>query len=203
MGVNKVVFGAVSIMDISDSTVTAETLAKDVIAYGADGERIVGTMEAGEDVSAETAEYTTLLTELEETIDALPDGGGNETLETCTVTVSIVKAAWNEVGKYWNEGNYELRYSKMEDGEVVNAVRTLVSGEDYTIVGAQEPTVTVECVCGTPVYLFTYAGNTGVATKEVSDGIEYYQLYVQPNGSIIAGFVTPKHSGEYSVTIEY
>lgn len=55
MGVNKVVFGAVSIMDISDSTVTPGTLAKEAVAYGADGERIVGTMEAGVDTSDATA----------------------------------------------------------------------------------------------------------------------------------------------------
>lgn len=47
MGVNKVVFGAVSIMDISDSTVTPDKLAKDAVAYGANGERMIGTMEAG------------------------------------------------------------------------------------------------------------------------------------------------------------
>lgn len=46
MGVNKVVFGAVAIMDISDSTVTEDTLAEGAIAYGADGERITGTMKA-------------------------------------------------------------------------------------------------------------------------------------------------------------
>lgn len=45
MGVNKVVYGAVSIIDISDSTVTPETLVKGEIAYGADGERIIGTHE--------------------------------------------------------------------------------------------------------------------------------------------------------------
>lgn len=55
MGVNKVVFGAVPIMDISDSTVTPGTLAKEAVAYGADGERIVGTMEAGVDTSDATA----------------------------------------------------------------------------------------------------------------------------------------------------
>ena len=46
MAVNKVVFGAVSIMDISDSTVTADKLAKGVTAYDKTGERITGTMEA-------------------------------------------------------------------------------------------------------------------------------------------------------------
>ena len=46
MSVNKVFFGAVSIMDISDSTVTADKLAKGVTAYDKAGEKITGTMEA-------------------------------------------------------------------------------------------------------------------------------------------------------------
>lgn len=49
MAVNKVVFGAVAIMDISDSTVTEDTLAKGVTAYDAKGEKITGTMEASAD----------------------------------------------------------------------------------------------------------------------------------------------------------
>lgn len=55
MGVNKVVFGAVSIMDITDSTVTEDTLAEGAIAYRADGERITGTMKSGLDTSDATA----------------------------------------------------------------------------------------------------------------------------------------------------
>ncbi len=49
MGVNKVVFGAVSIMDISDSTVTPDKLAKGATAYDKSGEKITGTMEAATD----------------------------------------------------------------------------------------------------------------------------------------------------------
>lgn len=49
MGVNKVVFGAVAIMDISDSTVTPDKLAKGATAYDKSGERITGTMEAATD----------------------------------------------------------------------------------------------------------------------------------------------------------
>ncbi len=47
MGVNKVVFGDVSIMDISDSTVTPETLGKGATAYDKTGEKITGAMESG------------------------------------------------------------------------------------------------------------------------------------------------------------
>ena len=43
MGVNKVVYGTKVVIDISDSTVTADKLASGVIAYNAKGERIVGT----------------------------------------------------------------------------------------------------------------------------------------------------------------
>ncbi len=55
MAVNKVVFGAVSIMDISDSTVTPETLAEGKTAYQADGEKITGTMKSNIDTSDATA----------------------------------------------------------------------------------------------------------------------------------------------------
>ena len=43
MAVNKVVYEKRVLIDISDSTVTPETLAEGVIAYNAKGERIVGT----------------------------------------------------------------------------------------------------------------------------------------------------------------
>lgn len=42
---------------------------------------------AGEDVSEETEEYTSLLTDLETAIDALPDAGSGGGVETCTLTV--------------------------------------------------------------------------------------------------------------------
>lgn len=44
MGVNKVVFGAVAIMDISDSTVTPENMVEGVTAYDKTGEKITGTI---------------------------------------------------------------------------------------------------------------------------------------------------------------
>ena len=61
MAVNKVVFGAVAIMDISDSTVTEDTLAKGVTAYDKSGEKITGTMEQAADptLQAKTVTPTT------------------------------------------------------------------------------------------------------------------------------------------------
>lgn len=61
MAVNKVVFGAVAIMDISDSTVTKETLAEGATAYDKSGEKITGTMKQSADpkLQAKTATPTT------------------------------------------------------------------------------------------------------------------------------------------------
>lgn len=61
MAVNKVVFGAVAIMDISDSTVTEDTLAEGATAYGANGEKITGKMKAASDpvLQAKTVTPTT------------------------------------------------------------------------------------------------------------------------------------------------
>ena len=47
MAYNKVIYKGDVLMDITDSTVTAETLGKDVVAYAANGERIVGTGAGG------------------------------------------------------------------------------------------------------------------------------------------------------------
>lgn len=43
MATNKVVLGAEVLMDVSQDTVTPETLAQGVTAHNADGEQIVGT----------------------------------------------------------------------------------------------------------------------------------------------------------------
>ena len=44
MAVNKVIYAGRTLIDISDSTVTKNTLAEGVVAYSANGERIVGTL---------------------------------------------------------------------------------------------------------------------------------------------------------------
>lgn len=45
MAVNKVVFGAVTIIDISDGTVTPSAMREGITAYGSNGEKLVGTIE--------------------------------------------------------------------------------------------------------------------------------------------------------------
>lgn len=70
MAVNKVVFGAVSIMDITDSTVTKETLAEGVTAYDKSGEKITGTMKQA---TPKTQEKTVTPTTSQQSVT--PDSG--------------------------------------------------------------------------------------------------------------------------------
>jgi len=53
MAVSKVVFGNNTIMDITDSTITADKVLEGEIAYAADGSRIVGTASGGGSISKE------------------------------------------------------------------------------------------------------------------------------------------------------
>ena len=43
MAISKIIFGGEVLIDITDSTITPETLLENIIAYNAKGERIVGT----------------------------------------------------------------------------------------------------------------------------------------------------------------
>lgn len=72
MGVNKVVFGAVSVIDISDSTVTPETLAKGETAYDKSGEKIMGTHECP---AAEPNLQSKTVTPTKEQQTVTPDSG--------------------------------------------------------------------------------------------------------------------------------
>ena len=72
MGVNKVVFGDETLVDLTSDTVTPDTLVKGATAHDASGERITGTYE-GEDVSAETADYTEKLSAQDELLLQIKD----------------------------------------------------------------------------------------------------------------------------------
>lgn len=68
-----------------DANLVAGNIKSGVSIFG-----VAGTMTAGEDVTAETNAYTSLLDDLEAAVDALPDagsGGSGGTVQMCTVTI--------------------------------------------------------------------------------------------------------------------
>lgn len=65
------------LVDLTADTVTPETLAEGVTAHGADGEPIVGTMKATEDLDAILTEQEALIAELKEALAEKAAGGGS------------------------------------------------------------------------------------------------------------------------------
>lgn len=85
-------------IDRINSEVNDQSAMLDEIATALAGKAAGG----GEDVSAETTEYTAQLDELEEVIDSLPDAGsgsGGGSVETCTVMV--VNNTSDDINEIW------------------------------------------------------------------------------------------------------
>lgn len=99
----------------------------------------------GEDVSAETTQYTSLLTDLETAIDALPDtgsgSGGGTDMETCTV--SVTDQTGNHMQIFYTayvNGIYDDGYM-YNSGVLTNVMCNTVILIEIT--GASKPTVQV------------------------------------------------------------
>ena len=84
MAVNKVVYDGKVLIDISDSTVTPETLAEGVVAYNAKGERIVGTHKCGSQVTVTDDDNGNVVISGASVSD---DGNGNLTITGLNVTI--------------------------------------------------------------------------------------------------------------------
>lgn len=84
MGVSRVTYGSKTIIDISDSTVTPETMAEGVTAYDKRGEKIVGTMPSAENLDAELAEQEALIAQLQQALEG--KAGGALATEIWTIT---------------------------------------------------------------------------------------------------------------------
>ena len=77
MAINKVIYDGRVLIDLTDSTVTPETLAEGVVAYNAKGERIVGTMKHGSGVTVTDDEKGNVIVT---GATATDDGNGNVTV---------------------------------------------------------------------------------------------------------------------------
>lgn len=93
MGVNKVVFGDVPIMDISDSTITEDAVVEGSIGYGADGEQITGTNPYKKaETDAEVTTQEELMGQILAALEGKSAGGGIDTSSDNPVTASDMVA---------------------------------------------------------------------------------------------------------------
>lgn len=131
---------------------------------------IDGIEAGGEDVSAETAEYTSLLTDLETAIDALPEAGsGGGSIDTCTVQITLASgtiSAW--IGTAFREGSIQAESSGSYDSSLNR--KTLIlenivcgSGLMFTVSDMRIP---VETITGDGVLLFMYGGQYYIQAPE-------------------------------------
>lgn len=89
-----------------DANLKAANIAKGVSIFN-----VTGTHEGGEDISSETAEYTTLLNNLETAIDALPEAGsGGGSVETCNLILRV------------SLFNHEASFSVFKNGVITSGV---------------------------------------------------------------------------------
>lgn len=105
MGTNRIEYFGKVLIDLTEDTVTPETLAAGVTAHDKTGAEITGTM----DLSAELEEYASLNTELESVINSLPEAGsggtdssGSDELVKSIIerNVTEVSSSANHIGQY-------------------------------------------------------------------------------------------------------
>ena len=112
MAVNKVVFGTETVMDISDSTVSPETLGEGEKAYGANGEPVIGVnpyeLEAtNHEVSEQTSLIAQITTELQGKMAS--GGGGEDHLDDfLTNTLTAIDSDVTKIVSYGSYGRTAL-----------------------------------------------------------------------------------------------
>ena len=144
MSVNKVFFGAVSIMDISDSTVTADKLAKGVTAYDKTGEKITGTMEASSAPILQEKTVTPSTAAQNITADngydglskVTVNGDANLTADNIKSGTSIFGVTGSYVGSLPNLQSKSVTYTS-------NGTNTITPDEGYDALSSVNVTVNV------------------------------------------------------------
>ena len=86
MPINKVVYGAVTLIDITDSTVTSDKLVQGAAAYNKAGEKIEGSNPYElETTNTEVQTQTDLIEQIQDALKNKASGGGTTEIWTLTL----------------------------------------------------------------------------------------------------------------------
>lgn len=155
--VNKVVYGGTTLIDISDTTATAETILEGYTAYGANGQKLTGT------ASGQSLIVTDTIDEHGGTIRTIT--GKVVQLQTKTITPTSSQQVVNPDTGY--DGFSQVTVNASSGTEINNQNKTVSPTESQQSVTADSGytglgTVTVNAISS------TYVG-TGVARKSSTD----------------------------------
>ena len=172
MAVNKVVFGAVSIMDISDSTVTADKLAKGVTAYDKTGEKITGTMEASSAPTLQEKTVTPSTSAQSITADNGYDGLSKVTVNgDANLTADNIKSGTSIFGV---TGSYAGSSQNLQSKSVTytsNGTATVMPDSGYDGLSSVDVTVDVASVSTVSTVTINCEGNDSSAFWLSPDGV--------------------------------
>ena len=128
-----------------------------------------------EDVTDETAVYTTSLTDLESVINSLPEaggGGGSATVETCTVTINFIAS------EGWEMINF-VEYTTLRDGVIIHVEESRDSKLGIFYTGGSTSFTLENIVCNSYIYI-DYETTSGVGAT--TDGDIYLSTTSLPGG---------------------
>lgn len=89
MAINKVEYAGNTLIDLTNDTVTPETLAEGVTAHDKSGNIIIGTMSASEDLNTVLTEQENLIATLQAVLIGKASGGGGDNVAKSIVDKSI------------------------------------------------------------------------------------------------------------------
>lgn len=128
MAINKVIYGGTPIIDISDSTVTADNLEEGKTAYGANGEKITGTYTIEEELTTQDSLIAQIQTALQGKASASPVLQQKSVTPSASEQVVTANSGYDGLSKVTVAGDTNLVAENIAEGVSIFGVTGTHSG---------------------------------------------------------------------------